>query len=1725
MSQQNAGAIAFIDPTVSDYQNLIQGITPNTTVILLDPNRNGIEQITEVIIKGNYSNVHIVSHGNSGSLQIGKTLLNLQSLETYRPLLSQWAKALTDDAEILLYGCNVASDLQGEQFVKQLSKITGKDIAASTDLTGNADLGGDWELEYSTGKIETDLAFQEPTRKAYIGVLDTTYHNLAAGNFSQNWSNKDLITANNNWSGVPSIIGYRGDGLANGVAIDPQTILADGSATPVNVFANQKNPNGFLNGGVAEFDISNPVVALQGSGTASAPHIVLHLNTTGQQGVRVKYKLRDIDASSDNAIQPVALQYRVGNTGNFINLPTGFVPDMTAPVHNSGMTREADINVVLPAAANNQSQVQVRIITTDANSFDEWVGIDDIEVTSTSIASNQLATAVNDTYTVIENGSLTTAPAVTSLILDSDQGNYVGQGDYYPFSLASGNFSAKRNFDNSVSISYTEPGSGGHWWYLDFAAPNNAQLTPGTYTGATRAGFHAPTEPGLDVSGDGRGYNELNGQFTINQVVYGSGDEIISFDATFQEYGDGDPISESFRGRVQYRATKNNLLPGVLTNDTDAENKDLTAFLVTGPANGSLTFNKDGSFTYTPKAGFTGIDTFTYVANDSIADSTPATVTINVVGENKPPVNSVPQSHTTKEDTPLTFTDKNTISISDGDAGTKAIRTTLNIPIGQLNITPQGGLTISGNGSNNVQLDGTIDAINAGLKTLVYNPLADFNGTTTLKVTTDDLGNSGTGGAKTDIDEVKIDILPVNDAPDFQPGSDQSVNAGDGDRTVTAWATGFYSGADNESNQTIQGYYIVSNSDPDIFAKTPEIDKEGKLTYTPVASIASSKTATIGVTVRDSGGTENGGKDTSEIKYFTITVNPANLPEIEVSEGNINIVDGTTSPIEFGNKTVGDTPVTKTFTINNTGKAFLKLGTPTLPNGFSLVSSPAAEIGPEKSTSFTVQLNTSEVGDYKGDVSFSNDDADENPFNFAISGKVVVPSAPEIEVFEGNNNIADGTTSPIDFGSKTVGDSPVTKTFTINNKGTDSLSFGSFNLPSGFSLLTPLPPKITAGNSVNFTVQLNTAEAGNYKGEISFANNDDDESPFNFAIAGTVNPKTPPEIEVLQGTTNIADGSNSPIDFGSVLIGGTPISRSFTVKNTGGTSLKLENVNLPAGFSLVAKLPNAIAPGNSADFTVQLDTSKLGNYSGEISFSNNDSDENPFNFAISGKVTETPPPETPEIEVFDNVNNIIDGTISPINFGTTNVGTSLTKTFTIKNTGKAGLNLSNLNLPSGFSVLGKLPENIAAGESADVKIQLDANAADTYAGTLKFDNNDGDENPFDFAITGTVDLLENPPKEEEKPLDIDCFCQKVTHPNPLEIEKDFTPPNSIEITQNGTENDDVMFWDDRHHALIGFGGKDTLHGSHKNDIIFGGSNDIAKENQNEGDLIFANQGDDWINGNEGEDTLRGGKGEDFLRGGKNDDLIWGDIGDDMVMGDKGNDTIFGGTDLETPDENGKDLLFGLDGDDVINGNQGNDTVCGNEGNDTVRGGQNDDIIFGEAGDDELYGDMGNDSLCAGEGNDTIYGGIGNKTPVGAAGEKDCLCGGKGDDLLFGNEGEDQLCGKEGDDTLCGGKDNDTLAGGVGDDWLSGDKGNDTLMGGEGRDRFFLNTENGTDTIIDFEDNLDKLVLAENLTYSQLKLTSVNGNTKISFAETGEVLAIILKTETSLITQGDFVYSF
>jgi Domain of unknown function (DUF4347) len=180
--------IVFVDSQVKNCESLTESVNLDTEVIVLKGDRDGIEQITETLkTRENIAAVHILSHGAAASVQIGATELNLTNIETYRDRLEEWFalpaetnsnSRITAKPEILLYGCNVAATAAGVAFVQRLSDITGAEVAASDNLTGNAALGGDWELEVSTGKIDTALAFSAEAREAYSGVLVATFATL-----------------------------------------------------------------------------------------------------------------------------------------------------------------------------------------------------------------------------------------------------------------------------------------------------------------------------------------------------------------------------------------------------------------------------------------------------------------------------------------------------------------------------------------------------------------------------------------------------------------------------------------------------------------------------------------------------------------------------------------------------------------------------------------------------------------------------------------------------------------------------------------------------------------------------------------------------------------------------------------------------------------------------------------------------------------------------------------------------------------------------------------------------------------------------------------------------------------------------------------------------------------------------------------------------------------------------------------------------------------------------------------------------------------------------------------------------------------------------------------------------------------------------------------------------------------------------------------------------------
>jgi hypothetical protein len=147
----------------------------------------------------------------------------------------------------------------------------------------------------------------------------------------------------------------------------------------IDVNANETDPSGFFTGGVAEFEIADSSVALNGSGTADAPFLIFYLDATGRSNITVNYDLRDLDGSADDATQQIALQYRIGTTGDFVNIPAGYVADATT---GGSATQVTPVSAALPSDANNQAQLQVRVITTNAIGNDEWVGVDNIAISS-----------------------------------------------------------------------------------------------------------------------------------------------------------------------------------------------------------------------------------------------------------------------------------------------------------------------------------------------------------------------------------------------------------------------------------------------------------------------------------------------------------------------------------------------------------------------------------------------------------------------------------------------------------------------------------------------------------------------------------------------------------------------------------------------------------------------------------------------------------------------------------------------------------------------------------------------------------------------------------------------------------------------------------------------------------------------------------------------------------------------------------------------------------------------------------------------------------------------------------------------------------------------------------------------------------------------------------------------------------------------------------------------
>ncbi len=299
--------------------------------------------------------------------------------------------------------------------------------------------------------------------------------------------------------------------------------------------------------------------------------------------------------------------------------------------------------------------------------------------------------------------------------------------------------------------------------------------------------------------------------------------------------------------------------PGVLSNDSDSDSDPMTAVLVTGVSHGTLTLNANGGFTYTPDANFNGADSFTYKANDGLADSSSVTVTITVNAVNDAPV-AVADSYSTNEDTLLSVPAPGVLS-NDSDVDSATITAVL------VSDVTSGTLTLNANGG------------------FTYTPDANFNGADSFTYKATD-GSADSSSVTVTITVTEYNMPPVAVADSYSTNEDT---------VLTVVAPGVLSNDSDGDSDPMTAVLVTGVSHG-----TLTLNANGGFTYEPAANFDGTDTFTYKA--------NDGAADSSSVTV-TITVNPVNDAPVAVADSYSTDEDTvlTVDPGVLSNDSDGDT--------------------------------------------------------------------------------------------------------------------------------------------------------------------------------------------------------------------------------------------------------------------------------------------------------------------------------------------------------------------------------------------------------------------------------------------------------------------------------------------------------------------------------------------------------------------------------------------------------------------------------------------------------------------------------------------------------------------------------------------------------------------------------------------------------------------------------------------------
>ena len=204
-AESQRSEIVFIDTQLPDAVTLLADLQAQRDagrpleIVRFGAADDGLAVISDTLAgRSDVAAVHVLAHGSDGVLQLGATQLDANALMQRAGELAGWSDALTADADLLLYGCDLAETAVGQGLVRDLAALTGADVAASTDLTGAAAAGGDWALEFSSGRIDAAGVLSAAAQQRWAGTLTAPVNTVPGAQSTGVTTPKVFSAANGN---------------------------------------------------------------------------------------------------------------------------------------------------------------------------------------------------------------------------------------------------------------------------------------------------------------------------------------------------------------------------------------------------------------------------------------------------------------------------------------------------------------------------------------------------------------------------------------------------------------------------------------------------------------------------------------------------------------------------------------------------------------------------------------------------------------------------------------------------------------------------------------------------------------------------------------------------------------------------------------------------------------------------------------------------------------------------------------------------------------------------------------------------------------------------------------------------------------------------------------------------------------------------------------------------------------------------------------------------------------------------------------------------------------------------------------------------------------------------------------------------------------------------------------------------------------------------------------